>query len=455
MTEYDTEFDIVVLGMGPGGEDVSGRLAEAGLSVAGVEAGLVGGECAYWACVPSKMMIRASGLLAEGRRISGMAGSADVRPDWAPVARRIRDEATDDWSDKVPAERFESKGGDLVRGHGRITGPREVTVGGRVLRARRGIVIATGTEPAIPPIEGLNGTPYWTNREAVAAEEAPESLIVLGGGSVGSELAQVFSRFGTRVTLVEAADRLLPQEEPEAGRLLADVFTREGIAVRTGTKAERVAHDGGRFTLTLEGGETVRGTRLLVATGRRTDLTAIGAGQAGLDESAEFVEVDERMRAADGVWAVGDVTGRAAFTHVAVYQGRIAARDILGEGGPAADYRAVPRATFTDPEVASVGLSEQQARDEGLQVRVGLAAVDESARGWIHKTGNDGLLKLVEDAGRGVLVGATSAGPAGGEVLGALVVAVHNEVPTARLRHMMYAYPTFHRAIEDALETLE
>ncbi|MEZ0075684.1 NAD(P)/FAD-dependent oxidoreductase [Planotetraspora sp. GP83] len=455
MTEYDTEFDIVVLGMGPGGEDVSGRLAEAGLSVAGVEAGLVGGECAYWACVPSKMMIRASGLLAEGRRISGMAGSADVRPDWTPVARRIRDEATDDWSDKVPAERFESKGGHLVRGHGRITGPREVTVGGRVLRARRGIVIATGTEPAIPPIEGLNGTPYWTNREAVAAEETPESLIVLGGGSVGSELAQVFSRFGTRVTLVEAADRLLPQEEPEAGRLLADVFTREGIAVRTGTKAERVAHDGEGFTLTLEGGETVRGTRLLVATGRRTDLTAIGTGTAGLDESAEFIEVDERMRAADGVWAVGDVTGRAAFTHVAVYQGRIAARDILGEGGPAADYRAVPRATFTDPEVASVGLSEQQARDEGLRVRVGLAAVDESARGWIHKAGNDGLVKLVEDAGRGVLVGATSAGPAGGEVLGALAVAVHNEVPTARLRHMMYAYPTFHRAIEDALETLE
>ncbi|MEV5708613.1 NAD(P)/FAD-dependent oxidoreductase [Actinoallomurus sp. NPDC052274] len=436
------DVDVIVIGLGPGGEEVAGGLAAAGLAVVGIEDRLVGGECPYWGCIPSKMMIRAADLLAEARRVPGMAGEADVRTSWAPVAKRLR-EATDDWDDKVAADRFTGKGGTLVRGEGRITGPGEVTVEGRVFRARKGIVISNGTAPSVPPIDGLRDTPYWTNREAIEATEVPESLIVLGGGAIGAELAQVFARFGSRVTVVEALPRLLAMEEPEAGDLLREVFEAEGITVRTGAKVERVRHDADGFVLN----DDLRAERLLVATGRRTDLKALGVAAVGLDEDARFVDVDDRLRAADGVWAVGDVTGKGAFTHVSVYQARIVLREILGQDGPPADYRALPRVTFTDPEIGAVGLTEQQARDQGMDARVYRTDLAKSARGWIH--GAEGFLKLIEHDG--VLVGATSAGPVGGEVLGALAVAVHGEVPVERLRHMIYAYPTFHRAIEAAL----
>ena len=456
MSEY--QVDVVVIGMGPGGEHAAGQLAEAGLAVAGVEARLVGGECPYWGCVPSKMMIRAADLLTEGRRIPGMAGASTVRPDWAPVARRIM-EATDNWDDTAAVDRFTGQGGRLFRGHGRIVGPGQVAVGGDVLRARRGIVIATGSAPAIPPIPGLAGTPYWTNREAIEAAGVPESLIVIGGGAIGSELAQVFSRFGTTVTVVEALSQIVAFEEPEARALLAEVFGREGIGMRTGAAAARVAHPGpgGRdagFTVTLADGEDLTAATLLVATGRRADLAAIGTGAVGIDEAQRWVPVDGHMRAAPGVWALGDVVGKGAFTHMSVYHAAIVVADILGREHHAAEYHAVPRVTFTDPEIGSVGLTESQAREQGLRVRVGVTQVPASARGWIHKAGNDGLIKLVEDPARGVLVGATSAGPWGGEVLGLLALAVHAAVPTQRLREMIYAYPTFHRAIEDALSNL-
>ena len=463
MTYHEQDLDVVVIGMGPGGEHTAGTLAEAGLSVAGVEGRLVGGECPYWGCVPSKMMIRAGDLLAEGRRIPGMAGRAEVHTDWAPVARRIRDEATDNWDDTVAADRFTGLGGILVRGHGRITAPGEVTVtpaAGRdgapqVLRAGRGIVIATGTKPAVPPIPGLAGTPFWTNHEAIEAERVPESLVVLGGGAIGAELAQVFARFGSRVTVAEGADRLLPLEEPEAGDLLARVFGRDGIAVRTGRPAAAVAWSpASGFTLTLDGGEELSGEALLVATGRRADLAAVGAGAVGIDERLRAIPVDDQMRAAPGVWALGDITGKGAFTHMSMYQADIIINDILDRDGWRAEYHAVPRVTFTDPEIGAVGLTEREARERGLTVRTSVKQVPETARGWIHKAGNDGFIKLVEDCDRGVLAGATSAGPWGGEVLGALAVAVHAAVPVRRLREMIYAYPTFHRGIEDALAGL-
>jgi pyruvate/2-oxoglutarate dehydrogenase complex dihydrolipoamide dehydrogenase (E3) component len=449
------EVDVVVIGMGPGGEYAAEELARAGLIVAGVEDSLVGGECPYWGCVPSKMMIRAAGLLAEGGRIPGMAGTSAVQPDWAPVAGRIRTEATDDWDDKVAADRFTALGGRLFRGRGRILGPGRVGVREEVLSARRGIVINTGSAPVIPPVPGLADTPYWTNHQAIETEQVPRSLIVLGGGGIACELTQVFARFGAAVTVAEPADRLLPKEEPEAGALLAEVFRREAIGVRTGMAAERVAHDGSDcFTVTLAGGEELRADALLVATGRRCDLAAIGTGNVGIDESRDFVPTDERMRAAPGVWAIGDIAGQGPFTHMSMYQAAIAVADILDRDHHGAEYHAVPRVTFTDPEIGSVGLTEARATEQGLTVRAGLTQVPESTRGWIHKAGNDGFIKLVQDADRGVLVGATSAGPWGGEVLGLLALAVHAAVPTQRLREMIYAYPTFHRGIEDALRAL-
>jgi len=446
--------DVVVIGMGPGGEDAAERLAEAGLVVAGVEARLVGGECPYWGCIPSKMMIRAADLLAEGRRIPGMAGRSTVTPDWAPVAHRIRAEATDDWDDTVAADRFTGKGGQLFRGYGRITAPGEVTVGGEVLRARRGIIIGTGTAPAIPPIPGLAGTPFWTNHEAIEAEQVPQSIVMLGGGAISAELAQVFARFGARVTIVEALGQLLPAEEPESGALVAEVFGRDGIAVHTGARGERINHDGDDFTVSLSGGTQLTAERLLVATGRRADLTSLGVGAVGIDEKAHAIGVDAHMRAAPGVWALGDVVGKGAFTHMSMYHADIIVADVLGEEHHPAEYHAVPRVTFTDPEVGSVGLTEAQAREQGIAVRVGQAQIPSAARGWIHKAGNDGFVKLIEDAERGVLVGATSVGPTGGEVLSMLTLAVHAGLPTQRLREMIYAYPTFHRALEAALHDL-
>jgi pyruvate/2-oxoglutarate dehydrogenase complex dihydrolipoamide dehydrogenase (E3) component len=463
MTSYGDPLtaDVIVLGLGPGGENAATRLARAGLAVVAVEDRLVGGECPYWGCIPSKMMIRAAGLLTEGRRIPGMAGDSVITPSWAPVARRIRDEATDSWDDKAAADRLTAAGVTLLRGHGTITGPAEVTVGGAggagggtVLRARRGILVNTGTIPAVPPVPGLAGTPYWTNHEAIETGQVPASLIVLGGGAIGCELAQVFARFGSQVQVAEAAGQLLPAEEPEAGELLAGVFRREGIGVHTGSGADRVGHDGTQFTVRLGSGAELTAERLLVATGRRADLAAFGAAAAGLDEKARFVPTDGHQRAAPGVWAIGDITGQGAFTHMSMYQAGIAVADILGQPHHEAESHAVPRVTFTDPEIGSVGLTEAQARDRGLAVRTGHAPVPESARGWIHKAGNDGFIKLVEDTGRGVLAGATSAGPAGGEVLSMLVLAVHAAVPVRRLREMIYAYPAFHRAVESALADL-
>ena len=446
------QADVVVVGLGVGGEEVAGRLAQAGLSVVGVEHTLVGGECPYWGCIPTKMMIRAGNALAEARRIPGLSGSSTVEPDWAPVARRIRQEATDTWDDKVAVDRFVGKGGHFVRGRATIVGPGRIKIDEQEYVASRGLVVATGTVAVIPPIDGLSGTPYWTNRDVVEAATLPSSLIVLGGGAIGCELSQVLSRFGVQVTIVEGADRLIAMEEPESSALAREVLTRDGVKAITGVHAQRVAHSDAGFSVELSDGSTVTGERLLVSTGRAARLGGLGLEHIGLDPKARFLSTDERMRAGNGVWGVGDVTGNGNFTHMAMYEADIAVRDILDQGGPDADYRARPRVTFLDPEIGAVGMTEQQARDAGLAVQRGYVEGKYTSRGFIHGPGNDGFIKVITSDG--VLVGATSAGPTGGEVLGALSLAVHARIPVSTLLSTIWAYPTFHRGIGDALKTL-
>lgn len=444
------EFDVIVVGLGPGGEALATSLANAGLEVAAVEAELVGGECPYWGCVPSKMAIRAANLVAEARRVDGMAGTATVHPDFGVVAQRIRDEATDNWDDTVAADRLTDSGVTLIRGIGKLVAARHVDVDGTTIEARKGVVLNTGTRAAVPPIDGLAGTPYWTNREALESTAAPDSLIVLGGGAIGLELAQMYARFGSQVTVLEAGPRILGPEEPEASDLITKVFEREGIKVHANTAAAAVSHDGKAFTVSV-GDTEHRAEKLLVATGRTPRLDDIGLDTVGVEVSGASIGIDDHCRVNDWLWAIGDITGKGAFTHIAMYQSGIVARDILDQGGPAADYSAVSRVTFTDPEIGAVGMTERQALDAGLRVTTGSTDIATSSRGFIHKAGNDGFIKIIIDADRGVLVGATSAGPTGGETLSALAMAVQGAIPVDMLKQAIYAYPTFWRAIESTL----
>ncbi len=450
----EADVDVVVIGMGPAGEDVAGSLAETGLKVVGIEAGLVGGECPYWGCVPSKMMIRAANLLAEARRIPGLAGEATVSPDWSVVATRIRKEATDDWSDLIAVKRFEGKGGVLVRGVGRLQGPGTVVCGDQRFYAERAVVLATGARPTIPPIPGLANTPYWTNHDAIEAKTLPRSMVVIGGGAIGAELSQVFARFGVEVVIVDSADSLLGVEEPEVDSVIRRAFEADGIEVVTGVKTSKVEYSSGGFVVTLDNGRTLAAERLLIATGRTSDLSKLGLETVGLDGAAHSLVTDSSLRVKGSLWAVGDITAKGAFTHVAMYQSRIATAAILRRPFVSADYTAVPRVTFTDPEVGAVGLSERAARELGIDVGIATADIKSTARGWIHQVEAGGFVKLVADMAERVLVGATAVGPHGGEVLGLLTLAVHEKTPLDNLASMIYAYPTFHRGISEALTLL-
>jgi pyruvate/2-oxoglutarate dehydrogenase complex dihydrolipoamide dehydrogenase (E3) component len=418
----------------------------------GVEMHLVGGECPFYGCTPSKLMIRAADHVAMVHRADRLAGPSTVTPDWSRPAGRITDEATKGWTDDANAKALQESGVRLVRGHGRLVSPGVVEVEGVEYEASRGVVLNTGTQPLVLPIDGLSDTPYWTNRDVVQVTDLPRSLVVLGGGPIGCELAQAIARFGVEVTVIEADDRLLAVEEPESSEVITRLFEAEGITVHTGVEVGRVEHDG-RFVVTA-GDLRVEAEQLLVAAGRSNNVRDIGLEAVGLDPDASSVPTDERMRAGEKLWAIGDITGHGRYTHVSHYQAEVVRADILGEDGPLADYRAVSRVTFTDPEIGSVGLTEAQAREQGMDVRTGSADISKTSRGWLDDVGNQGHVKLVADAGTGLLVGATAMGPTGGDLVAMLALAIHAEVPPSVVRRMHFAFPTYHGAVMTALDDL-
>ena len=429
---------VVVLGGGVAGEHFVGALRrlDREIEITLVERELVGGECSYWACMPTKTMLRATEVVASARIAPGAAeavrASADPRRVFAwrdDVAGNRDDSSQEDW--------LRDQGAELVRGEAVVTEPGRVAVHSREL-AYEHLVIATGSSPVVPEIPGLEAVERWTNREATEATEVPPRLVVLGGGAVGCELAQFFRRIGSEVTLVQSGERLLPRVDAEAGDLLARTFADDGIDVRLGTTV-RAVEPGVRVH--LEGGETLEADRLLVATGRKPTVDGFGFERLGLSISRRGIAVDERLAAAERVWAVGDVTGVALFTHVGKYQARVAAADVAG-GDARADYRAIPATIFTDPQVATVG---QTDGDGVVTSRWSLGDTPRTAT--YERPKRDGFVKLFADPARRVLVGAVAVGPEAGEWLQQLTLAIRGEVPIDVLLDTIPPYPTFSEAV--------
>jgi pyruvate/2-oxoglutarate dehydrogenase complex dihydrolipoamide dehydrogenase (E3) component len=441
----ELEFDVVILGAGPAGEVCAGRLAEAGLDVAVVEQHLIGGECSFYACMPSKALLRPGELLAEVRRIPGVAEAVTGDLDAQAVLER-RDEIIHDLDDSSMEPWLAERGVTLVRGRGRLDGERRVLAGEDTLVARRAVVVATGSGPLVPPIDGLREAKPWTNREATTSKQVPARLVVLGGGVVGVEMAQAWRSLGSQVTLVEAADRLIAREEPFASEQVEQALRERGVDVKVGVKAAAVRADGGEVEVELESGGTVRGDELLVAIGRRPSTAELGLDTIGL-EPGGAIEVDDSMRASDWLYAIGDVNGRALLTHMGKYQARVAADNIIGEDASCialtADGERSPRVIFTDPQVAAVGYTLAAAQQAGLDVR----AVDVPTQGnagasFYGRDSSPGTARLVVDEERGTAVGATFTGPEVAEFLHAATIAVVAEVPLERLFHAVPAFPT-------------
>jgi pyruvate/2-oxoglutarate dehydrogenase complex dihydrolipoamide dehydrogenase (E3) component len=446
------EFDVVCLGGGVAGEAIAGGLQGSGLTLAVVERELVGGECPYWGCIPSKTLLRSGETLEEAGRARTLAASrVEWDVDFPKVSKRVYWMARD-LDDTRPAAALEATGAKLVRGAGKLVDFRTVEVGGEQLIARKAVVIANGGTAVIPPIPGLDKVDFWTNRQATLPRELPGSLAVLGGGAVGVELGQAFARLGSKVTVIEAGPRILGAEEPEAAIALRPHLLADGMQLLVGDPVAGVEKESGGVIVTLKSGTTLHAERLLVATGRRPNFEAWQG--TGLPQTERgWLKVDPAtLEARVDVFGAGDVTGIGGFTHLAYYHGQIIARRLRGEDARA-DHSAVPRVTFTDPEVASVGISVAAARERGLNIVTASADPAEAARGYIHDF-HDGAITLVADRDRGVLIGATLVTPRAGEILGELVLALKAGTPLRTLADVIHPFPAFNRVLGAALQDL-
>ena len=453
------EFDVVCLGGGVAGEAIAAGLRDSGLTLAVVERALVGGECPYWGCVPSKTLLRSGETVKEAERARVLAASrVEWTVDFPKVSTRVLWMARN-LDDSRPAAAMEATGARLFRGDGLLTDLRTVAVGREKLTARRAVVIANGSTAAIPPIPGLDTVEFWTNRQAAIPTELPVSLAILGGGAIGVELGQGFARLGCTVTVIEAGPTFLGLEEPEVGLALRQHLEAEGIMLMIGDPCVAVeqplmgpSRERSTVVVHLKSGATVRADRLLVATGRRPNVAAWQT--VGLAQTPRgWLKVDPAtLEAQPGVFGAGDVTGLGGFTHLAYYHGQVIARRLRGLDAKA-DHTAVPRVTFTDPEIASVGMSEAAARAKGIDVAIAIADPAETARGYIHDF-HRGVLKLVADRKRGVLIGATLVTPRAGEIVGELVLAIKLGTPLQALADVIHPFPAFNRALGESLNEL-
>ena len=447
MTE---SFDAIVIGTGPAGESAAGRLHSAGQRVAVVEAELIGGECAYWACIPSKTLLRAPEVRTEAGRAQGVT-TPDL--DWADL-RDYRDYMVRHLDDTAQVQGYADQGVTVIKGHAAFTGPRTITVADRQLSADN-ILIATGSQPIIPPIDGLDDVPVWTNREATTLTDIPARALIIGGSAVGVELATFLTRFGTQVSVVQSADRLLDREDPRVGELVAAQLSEAGVTIHTSRTARQARREGGDTVVTLDDGTQLRVDVIIIGAGRRPRTADLHLQATGITaDERGAIPIDGSCRAGEGLWAVGDVTAVMPFTHVGMYQARVAVDTILGHARTAR-YDGIPRVVFGDPEIAAVGITAAAARATGQNILTAeLDLADSIARPWTFEKQPRGTLGLVADATEQRLLGAYAVAPLASEWIHQAALAIHVGIPLDVLRDQVAQFPTYSEAYLAAIETL-